>query len=57
MEFEILSREKARAISESMLDAIIDTKKEGYKLNRNNFSKFLDLNPIIRTIFLRAINP
>jgi hypothetical protein len=57
MEFEILSREKAKIISESMFDSIIDSKKEGYKLSRNNFSKFLDLNPIIRTIFLRSINP
>ena len=56
MEFEILSREKAKTISESMFDSIIDSKKEGYKLSRNNFSKFLDLNPIIRTIFLRSIN-
>ena len=40
-----------------MFDVIIDTKKEDYKLNKNTFSRFLDINPIIRKIFLRAINP
>jgi hypothetical protein len=26
-------------------------------MNQEQFSKFLDLNPIIRTIFLKSINP
>lgn len=47
-------------ISEQMIDAILDQnlgEAKNNSLNFKLFSKFLDMNPIIRTIVLKSINP
>jgi len=59
MHFMEINPDEIRLITRNMVaDALDkDNVKLDYKLTKLEFSKFLDMNQIIRTIILRSVNP
>lgn len=53
MNFRIVEIAKARKISEYFITTVTNIEH----MDLASFSSFLDKNPVIRTIFIRSVNP
>jgi len=59
MHFKEINPDEIRSIAKSLVSDALNKPiyDSDYKMTRVDFIKFLDMNPIIRSIILRSINP